>query len=214
MTLKKALDLWNEHQPEPDASGLPDVIQERLPQAAAHANAAAAKGNAVDASRVNALIDVAARSKTSGKRVYWLQKAAQALADIYSPHAACSAGCAHCCHIPVKITQAEAIYLGRVLGRAPMPTGALPPEPVILGYESPCPFLVDNQCSVYEHRPAVCRSHLNLDRDDLLCRLQAGMNVPVPYLDTRPLVAGAFFVLGEKQPLADIRQWFPQELFG
>lgn len=157
---------------------------------------------------MNAFLDTAANAKASGKRVHWLQRAAQSLANIYGPLSACKARFAHCCHIPVKITQAEVVYLGQQTGRKPADVGALLAESEIKAYESPCPFLADNKCSVYEFRPAVCRSHLNLDRDDLLCQLLRGMDVPVPYLDTRPLIAASFVILGAAQPIAGIRQWF------
>lgn len=212
MTIKdldQALDFWeNGHKPS-TLDGLPPAVLERIPLSEVHAQKAIAHVTREDVQKVNGLIRAAGAGATSGQRVYWLQKAAQALSDAYGPHAACKSGCAHCCHIPVKITQAEAIHIGRKVGRTPLPASRLPPEPQIQGYESPCPFLVDNACSIYAHRPAVCRSHLNLDKDDLLCQLQPGMAVPVPYLDTRPLVMAAFQVLGTNQVLADIRQWFP-----
>lgn len=208
-TVVEALTAWHEAHPEHDVSSLPAYIQERTPLAEAHALAAVAKGDQTEVRRVNAMIGVAARSSTTGKRIHWLQQAGQVMADAYGPHAACKAGCSHCCHIPVKITQAEAVHLGRQIGRKPMPVDKLPEEQIIKGYEAPCPFLVDNKCSVYKHRPTVCRTHLNLDKDDLLCQLQPGMTVPVPYLDTRPLVAASFAILGPLQPIADIRRWFP-----
>ncbi|MFP3946895.1 MAG: YkgJ family cysteine cluster protein [Archaeoglobaceae archaeon] len=36
----------------------------------------------------------------------------------------------------------------------------------------PCPFLKDNKCSNYEHRPKRCRSFPHLDRDDFITRLE------------------------------------------
>jgi hypothetical protein len=206
--INQALDFWeNGHQPV-TLDGLPPAVLERIPLSEEHAKQAVSHVTREDVQRVHDLIRAASAGSTSGQRVYWLQKAAQALSDAYGPHAACKSGCAHCCHIPVKITQAEAIYIGRKLGRAPLPAGKLPSEPHIQGYEAPCPFLADNTCSIHAHRPAVCPSHLNLDKDDLLCQLQPGMAVPVPYLDTRPLVMAAFQILGPQQLLADIRQWF------
>ena len=57
----------------------------------------------------------------------------------------------------------------------------------------------------------VCRSHMNLDQDELLCRLIPGVAVPVPYLDTRLLALASIEILGASQPLADLRQWFTPE---
>lgn len=211
MDIEQALALWSQREPAIERSGLPAHIQERLVTAEPHARAAAARVAPADANRALAALSMAASSSTSGKRVLWLQKAAQTLADVYGPHAACRKGCAHCCHIAVKITQAEALFIGRHIGRRPRDREQLGPEPAMQGYESPCPFLVNAACSIYEWRPMVCRSHLNLDKDDLLCRLLPGVSVPVPYLDTRLLALAAADTLGVTQPIADLRQWFPDE---
>ena len=71
-----------------------------------------------------------------------------------------------------------------------------------------CPFLVDGSCSIYAHRPMACRTHLNLDDDDLLCRLVPGIKVPVPYADATQLKA--FYLAAQPNAeLADIREFFP-----
>jgi Fe-S-cluster containining protein len=36
--------------------------------------------------------------------------------------------------------------------------------------ERPCPFLSDNRCTVYEHRPANCRDYPYLDKPDFIFR--------------------------------------------
>ncbi|HVL09346.1 MAG TPA: YkgJ family cysteine cluster protein, partial [Burkholderiaceae bacterium] len=66
---------------------------------------------------------------------------------------------------------------------------------------SPCPFLRDGACSVYDVRPMACRLLLNLDDDDLLCQL-------VPYANGQQLKA--FFLLAQPAAAwADIRDFFP-----
>src|SRR5207247_1525645 len=74
-----------------------------------------------------------------------------------APHAACKAGCSHCCHIPAKISAVAARTMGKAIGRTPAPAGAHAPL-ADTGYASPCPFLQAGRCSVYAHRPAVCRT--------------------------------------------------------
>lgn len=39
--------------------------------------------------------------------------------------------------------------------------------------QRPCPFLRDNRCTVYEHRPANCRDYPYLDKPDFTSRTLA-----------------------------------------
>lgn len=158
--------------------------------------------------RADELLKVAVKAPTAAKRVMWLQRTADVLAKAYGPVSACRPGCSHCCHIPVKVSQAEATVIGKALSRIPVKPSMHLRGPDA-GDWTPCSFLVDNMCSIHLWRPAVCRSHLNLDIDDLLCRPVIGASVPVPYLDTRPLVFAAVAINGNA-PWADIRQWFPK----
>lgn len=72
----------------------------------------------------------------------------------------------------------------------------------------PCSFLVDGKCSIYVHRPLVCRTLVNLDSVDTLCRLVPGVDVPVPYLQAVEM-QGYFAYLTQDEQYADIREWFP-----
>jgi len=147
------------------------------------------------------------RTPRATKRVMWLQSAVETLATVYKATAACRKGCNHCCFIPVKVSATEARALERAVGRVPAPVDTHRPVH-IEAYESPCPFLQDGSCSVYTHRPVVCRAHLNLDVDDLLCRLVSGQAVPVPYLDTRLFALASIQIEPEERACADLRQWF------
>lgn len=209
MTPEEALRILAHGHDPVAVEDLPPHLQMRFEQAKVDAAAKMAQVKQEHANRVFPLLVAASKSTTAGKRVMWLQKAAQTIGDVFGPHAACKSGCSHCCHIPVKITQAEAQYIARLTGHKAAAATDLPPEPVIEGYASPCPFLANDQCSIYDRgRPAVCRSHLNMDQDDLLCQLIPGMAVPVPFVDTRLLVMAAQQIHGPTQPMADIRQWF------
>lgn len=152
------------------------------------------------------LLERALQAGTAAKRVLWLQRAADVMGKGYGDVSACKSGCSHCCKIPVPISHGEAMVMGKALGLVPLPTamhgGA--PEP---GDWAPCTFLKDDQCSIYAHRPSVCRSHLNLDQDDLLCRPVPGATVPVAYLDVTPLKTVGVAIAGNTA-WADIRQWF------
>lgn len=73
---------------------------------------------------------------------------------------------------------------------------------------SPCPFLVNDACSIYEARPMACRLLLNLDDDALLCQSIPGQAVPVPYANSDQLKT-LYLMAQVALPLADIRDFFP-----
>jgi len=208
MTLESALDLLQNGVSTAPSPEFPDAVNARLGTAGKTAVVQCAKVPSGASRRVLDLLDVALKAPTSTQRVAWHRRAADALATAFAPHAACRDGCSHCCYIPVKISAVEARAMGKLIGRSPAPREAHGPDPVA-GYDSPCTFLVDARCSIYSERPAVCRSHLNMDVDSLLCELIPGAQIPVPYVDTRALAAVSVVIAGESMDAADLRQWFP-----
>ena len=79
----------------------------------------------------------------------------------------CKSGCSHCCNIQVDVSDLEMLIIkknakkqikkaakGRVIGE-------------------PCPFLIDNKCSIYEFRPFVCRRHQVFTPTNELCKEEA-----------------------------------------
>jgi Fe-S-cluster containining protein len=133
----------------------------------------------------------------------------------------CKKGCCACCYIQVEMSQAEADLIGDAIGR---PAVRLPPgnhttSKDLLGRpNTPCPFLDDGACAIYEVRPVVCRNFAIADIDNLLCSFEnmalAAAKDPrainVPMLHAGPIFA-AYRELNyaKKQSWADIRQYFP-----
>jgi Fe-S-cluster containining protein len=94
---------------------------------------------------------------------------------------ACKAGCSFCCRHRVTITPHEAIALFRYL-RSQIPEEAANAiaSQVLANAERigpmseiehraariPCAFLVDDRCSAYPARPAICAAYHSLDRDE------------------------------------------------
>lgn len=92
----------------------------------------------------------------------WLRRTRRALvrengADV--PCGECNACCtsSYFVHIRPEETETLARIPKRLLFAAP----GLPKGHVLLGYDKNgrCPMLIDDQCSIYEHRPLTCRNY-------------------------------------------------------
>ncbi len=204
-----------------DVSELPREVQERLPVAVERAHR---KVRTVQPSReAEQLVKAAQKASTAAQRVIWLQRAASAWAKPIETVAACRKGCAHCCHISVTISAVEAAVIGRHAGVKPaqpdssvhlqtlqdMQQALSEVQKISARTEPlPCPFLVNDACSIYEARPMACRLLLNLDDDALLCQLIPGQAVPVPYANSDQLKT-IYLMAQVASPLADIRDFFP-----
>lgn len=100
-----------------------------------------------------------------------------ALADEHvtalAPLVICKVGCSHCCKISVPILEHEAVRLAEASGRTMRRLDHRTIEEVMTaGLEfvgRPCPFLLNEKCSVYASRPLVCRVHHSLNDDVSAC---------------------------------------------
>lgn len=130
-------------------------------------------------------------------------------------HVACRKGCAHCCHIAVAVPQIEAEMIGMAIGRRPKKVATHQDSDhystMPYGYHTPCPFLKNNECSIYAHRPLACRKLVNADIDDLLCQLTEPPGPPVPYIDYLEFDVAITALCADKKGVktADIREYFP-----
>jgi Fe-S-cluster containining protein len=127
--------------------------------------------------------------------------------------AACARGCGHCCHVSVPITQFEARYMGENLGITPVELKqSIKHELSEYGSHTPCPFLANGECSIYEYRPLTCRMHMNFDRDNYWC-LHENWQKPeaeIPRPTIQPLIDAYQITISNVAPImADIRDFFP-----
>lgn len=133
--------------------------------------------SAATARALNALLDEAKTIGTVDAVVTLLYETINAtlrgLADI---PIACKKGCSHCCYTWVSVSAPEALYIAKLVrsrGNAVM-------EKVRLAHGQtkdydfnsrsqpfPCPLLDGDNCSIYEHRPKVCR--LAASGDSAIC---------------------------------------------
>ena len=116
--------------------------------------------------RVASLSREASSTRSKLPKLYTLM---EEVGDLRAPHVSCKAGCSACCRtIPVEISDLEAKHLAAATGRK---MASLPPgRHKVQGHvQTHCPFLIDNRCSVYQHRPYNCRSVAAVDPDALAC---------------------------------------------
>lgn len=188
--------------------------------AAAERHAQAVLKTAIPDGRAQTLLRAAQRAATVEQRVVWLRRSASAWAEPLDAVAACAPGCDHCCHIPVALSDVEARVIAKAIRRrVQVPTDAPTTDEVLAGaqlpgtpapdagYSAACPFLADKRCTIYEHRPMACRTQVNLDVDDFLCRLRPGQDVRVPYADASKL-KGLYVIAQPKARWADLRAFF------
>ena len=193
------------------------TMHERGEETARRINSAVSEADMQDASkRVNAIIQ---SHRNLDAKLTALYAVVDDTTAKIAPQCACHKGCSHCCHIAVLITEHEAEYIGKRIGRktAKPKTVWRNPEhnPVDWGYHNPCTFLVDGACSIYAHRPLPCRTQYNADVDSLLCELTPPESKPVPYVDMRKWdnawLKIVLSVHHDRAPvIADIRQFFPK----
>lgn len=90
--------------------------------------------------------------------------------DAVAPFVACGKGCSACCKMNVSISAIEAERLSAASGRR-MVNVAQPirhSEDRFAGVT--CPFLVNDECSVYDTRPYACRAHYSFDTNAHWCQ--------------------------------------------
>lgn len=106
-----------------------------------------------------------------------------------APQTACGAGCNGCCSMPTMIYQHEAAAMaeasGRPMAKVPRRTRAQALNTAMKDFGTPCLFLVDSVCSIYEARPLICRLHHSLNPDASACdtRIPLGERTPNAFYD-------------------------------
>jgi hypothetical protein len=92
----------------------------------------------------------------------WMSEMQLAIRGEGDAHVPCD-GCTACCTSSqfIHIGPDEADTLAHVPAELLFPAPRLPHGHVLLGYDQRghCPMLIDNRCSIYEHRPRTCRTY-------------------------------------------------------
>jgi Fe-S-cluster containining protein len=127
--------------------------------------------------------------------------------------AACKKGCSYCCHLSIPIYAFEARFIGESIKVNPVELKHnIRRDSNKFSEKTPCTFLVNNECSIYENRPLACRTLVNFDIDNYYCQFE-NWNSPenaVPKPTIHPILF-AYKQLAESSNsvIADIRDFFP-----
>jgi Fe-S-cluster containining protein len=108
-------------------------------------------------------------NKSGGTPLVKLERLYNFMDELYSfvaKYTPCKKGCSHCCYTKVEISAIEAEYIEKSLG---IKQNLHPIASTYFG--TPCPFLKDNSCSIYEYRPFVCRKHVVLFDNPKWCEI-------------------------------------------
>lgn len=164
------------------------------------------------------LAHILADNGSRRNKVIKLQELVSEVRAVADQYVACKQGCSACCYTRVMMSQTEADAIGHKIGR---PAVQLRPSYVLpdmdaYGKNTPCTFLENNACSIYEHRPFVCRNQVNWDVDSLLCgfenwelgKAKDPRFSPIPLLGAGPLMT-AYQQLAGQDRVGDIRDFFP-----
>jgi Fe-S-cluster containining protein len=128
---------------------------------------------------------------------------------------ACKQGCANCCHGRVWISQAEADLIAARNNREAPKIDRVEDQDsfVIRDASRPCPFLgKDLSCTIYSIRPLMCRTHLNFEPTNELCKFENNDRT-IPLVDREKTIPGALAAFTEILSAhggggGDIRRYF------
>jgi len=81
----------------------------------------------------------------------------------YTP---CKKSCSHCCYYEISLSEVEIQFIERSLKIKRSKNEYLGDF-----YGVPCPFLKNQVCSIYFHRPFVCRRHVILHNSSTYCHV-------------------------------------------
>lgn len=165
-----------------------------------------------------ALKNVLASNTSRKLKLIKLQSILSDVRALSDPYTACNKGCSNCCYQRVMLSQTEAEAIGNKINVNPvqLPRNYTLPDVEAFNHETPCTFLKNGSCSIYDYRPFMCRNQVNLDIDNTLCsfenwelsKVKDPRYLGIPMLSPGPLLAAYQNISGNDKS-GDIRDYFP-----
>lgn len=148
------------------------------------------------------------------RKVIRLRRIADQAAKVIQPFTPCRKGCSACCHNPAVISEVDAALIAAATGTplsAPrrlfdVAAGEEARRAYFSGYAGiACGFLEAGACSIYAHRPVVCRVQHSIEDTPAACD-NGGEPAAV---DLTQIYLGELRMMGRMMIYADIREFFP-----
>jgi hypothetical protein len=128
------------------------------------------------------------------------------LYDFSAKYTPCKKGCSACCHYNVTISEVEISFIEKYT-RKKRNKQYIPHRNF---HGSPCPFLVNGACTIYDVRPFVCRRHVALTKSNAWCQPSVSNDETFPLLNFTSIDQAYDQIRIESKSLAlvDIREVF------
>jgi Fe-S-cluster containining protein len=139
------------------------------------------------------------------RKLSFLYESMEEIFSYVSKHTVCQSGCSHCCHGEIVVSDLEIEYL---LKHTKAKKFKSQHNPASL---DPCPFLVNDKCSIYHHRPYVCRKHVSVTDSADWCKPDLAFKYELPLLRLSGVdeaYAKINFNSGDDFKMSDIRSIF------
>ena len=127
--------------------------------------------------------DIARANASARSKIGKIYRLMDQIAEVRAPHVACAGKCADCCQMNVSISGLEAKLIAEATGRkvATIEDSVKHEQDRFVGV--PCPFLSDDLCTIYEHRPLVCRNHASFYAMAKWCMPEHSLRTDAPMVN-------------------------------
>lgn len=156
-------------------------------------------------------IRIRAENASAKVKLVHIYKFMDEFSEQRAPFVACRQGCASCCRMNVQISNLEAARIVIGTGRRARPVSSSIKRADTHFAGQPCSFLIEDACSIYDHRPYVCRNHVSFDVDAYWCDTSRMGEAALPQLELGGVKDAMLDVIAStsRPVLADIRDFFP-----